>query len=92
MQGVNFQTIELYTETLFEANILSETLLSQPYTQVKGSILTCICLNIPQMTPKWGSKLLFWAAFCIFGAFLHLWVVLGELVSYKITRGIREDL
>ncbi len=28
--------------------------------------------------------------FRIFGAFLHFKVVLGELVSYKITRGIRE--
>ena len=28
------------------------------YTQVYGSILTCIRLNIPQVTPKWGVN--FW--------------------------------
>ena len=33
-------------------------LLSHPYTQVQGSILTCIRLNIPQVTPKWGVN--FW--------------------------------
>ena len=27
--------------------------------------------------------------FCIFGTFLHFWLVLGEPVSYKITRGIK---
>ena len=27
--------------------------------------------------------------FCIFGTFLHFWVVLGEPVSYKITRGVK---
>ena len=38
---------------------------------------------------------IFWAVFailgyfCIFGTFLHFWVVLGEPVSYKITRGVK---
>ena len=27
--------------------------------------------------------------FFIFGTFLHFWVVLGEPVSYKITRGVK---
>ena len=27
--------------------------------------------------------------FFIFGLFLHFWVVLGEPVSYKITRGVK---
>ena len=37
----------------------------------------------------------FWAVFailgyfCIFGTFLHFWVVLGEPVSYKIIRGVK---
>ena len=34
----------------------SKSLLSQPYTQVQGSILSIACLNIPKVTTKWGSK------------------------------------
>ena len=32
--------------------------------------------------------LLFLGRFCNFGLFLHFWVVLGEPVTYMITRGI----
>ena len=32
----------------------SNNVMNHHYTQVQGSILTCICLNIPQVTPKWG--------------------------------------
>ena len=52
-QEVNSQTTKLCTETPLNANILSYTLLSRPYTQVQGSIITIVCLNIPQV-PRGG--------------------------------------
>ena len=57
IQGVNCKTIKLCTETLFQAIILYQTLLSQPYTQVQGSIFTSIFLNIPQGHTRGGSNL-----------------------------------
>ena len=51
------------TETLFEANILSYILLSQPYTQVHWFILTIMCLFNLQVTLLRESKRLLYGNF-----------------------------
>ena len=54
--GSKFTKKKTRTKTLHDDKILTKTLLSQPYTQEQGSILSIACLNIPEVTPKWGSK------------------------------------
>ena len=55
-EGVNPHWMEeLCTETLIYDNILSYILVSQPYTQVQGSILSITCLNIPQSDTQVGE-------------------------------------